>query len=200
MGIGLVTTGVLLVGCSSTSVGSTESALAGSLASSTPKASAGPSAVQTPMPSGIDRCTGVEDVESASILILDDNFDALVDVDIESTQLNVEDGVEVQRVASSKVVAGALSNGELATIEIGVKGAGQALPNGHYLIIAGRTAFKGRYLMGDGLYGTFIVSGNEVSQQCPNSDKPSVPRLAEDGTHDMGTLINYFDEAFARRK
>lgn len=169
-------------------------------AASESRAADSSNAMVTPRPSPTGECVGVSDENDAANRILDRDFVALVRVTIGAAASSPDHEVDVQGVEAAEVVAGDLPNGPLREIELGFKGAIPDLAPGEYLLIAGLTVFEGRYYIGNGMSGTFLVSGHEVSQLCPNFQDSTQPLIARGGTSDESELIAFFQQAFASRK
>jgi hypothetical protein len=93
-----------------------------------------------------------------------------------------DDSAALVSLSEYDVLAGSETNGPVDSIWIAVPAsrAGVVLPQGKFILILAPVPNRpSTYIISDGVEGSFVIDGTEVTQRCANFDKPEDPLLAQ---------------------
>lgn len=161
--------------------------------------------VVVPAPGSLLACGDVSSDADAAQLVVQGEAEAFVKISITAAPGPVFDNTRTLAVADYQVLAGSLSSGGLQQIQEADQSDTNTLPPGAYAILVGATGTDGTYFLSDGVRGSFVLNGDDATQQCPDFDNPqssapsSDPVPSSSGVEtveSLSQLTKLFEDAF----
>lgn len=153
-----------------------------------------------PAPSSVLQCDGLTDSADASSLVWGGDAVAFVRATISDRSTSGVAGTLLIGVKDSELLAGALPNGPLTSVQVLGGGKESDLPAGDYFLLLGvAPEEKGAYFLSNGLPGSFEHSGSSGYQRCPNREDVYSPLVVTSGVTNESDMIRLFGDELDKK-